>query len=482
MSRRASAARVPERAGQRRRAAVRPDANGAGTQPELRGDLGHRQAVESVQRDDLARARGQRRDRGAEASALVVPALGVHPLRLGVRARGLDRLDDAATVVPLLAADAVDRGVAGDAEAPAHQGVAGTPGLAAAESVAGEVHTQQGFLDDVLGEAGGLDLNLFVVLRAVLDEGSATAAAKRLHVTQSAVSNALARLRSLLGDPLVVRNGRGLTATPRARELRAALDGALGGLAGIVAPQGFEPTASTRTFTLSLTDSYELSDLPRLVERFRRAMPRAQLRIITPERLIAMGGMASAEVDAAVVPEALVQPGVHKTRLWDEAAIVVARRDHPKLGRRISLEQFSRLPFVDVRVVGEDGIGARLAKAHFARLGITRNVAIIVPHFHAVAIAVAHSDCIGTLPERFATAIAELLPLRALVLPFPDVNFSMSLAWHERTDRDAGAQYFRGLVLETFGAGLPRPRRAAAGTPAVGVPARSVPARRSGRR
>src|SRR6478672_13503565 len=102
-----------------------------------------------------------------------------------------------------------------------------------------------------------VDLNLFLVLHAVLEERSATRAAARLHVTQSAVSNALARLRVLLGDPLVVRSGRGLVPTPRAEELAPLLREIAERVALALDRRGFVPEQSTRTFTIGLADSYQ---------------------------------------------------------------------------------------------------------------------------------------------------------------------------------------------------------------------------------
>jgi DNA-binding transcriptional LysR family regulator len=109
-----------------------------------------------------------------------------------------------------------------------------------------------------------IDLNLFLVLHAVLEERSATRAAARLHVTQSAVSNALARLRQLLGDPLVVRSGRGLVPTPRAEQLAPLLREATDRLAQAVDRRGFVAAESTRTFTIALADSHQACDVPRI--------------------------------------------------------------------------------------------------------------------------------------------------------------------------------------------------------------------------
>lgn len=110
-----------------------------------------------------------------------------------------------------------------------------------------------------------IDLNLFLVLHAVLESGSATGAARELHVTQSAVSNALARLRDVLGDPLVVRSGRGLVPTLRCEELRPFIASAVGQLQlALEGGQGFKPETCTRIFTVAGADHHGVSDVPKL--------------------------------------------------------------------------------------------------------------------------------------------------------------------------------------------------------------------------
>src|SRR5262245_54120206 len=146
-----------------------------------------------------------------------------------------------------------------------------------------------------------IDLNLFVVLDAVLREGSVTGAAKRLHVTQPAVSNALSRLRELVGDPLLVRRGRGLVATPVAAALGPRVARALGDLSeALERERGFDPAQSERCFTIALADNQEVSDLPRIAQRFEKQLPRASLRVVTVERLHATDGLAAGAVDVAL--------------------------------------------------------------------------------------------------------------------------------------------------------------------------------------
>lgn len=297
-------------------------------------------------------------------------------------------------------------------------------------------------------DLAAIDLNLFVVLDAVLREGSVTAAARRLHVTQSAVSNALARLRALVGDPLLVRRGRGLVATPVAAELAPRISGALAQLGSVLArDRGFDPATTTRCFTIVLTDNQEVSDLPRLLPRFAARMPHASLEISTVERMVASDGLAAGLVDVALAPAALTAPGVHQAPLYHEEGVIVVRRDNRKLGPRLDRATFEATPYVDVQVIGNAGIGHRMAREALAREQLRRRVVLTVPHFMAAAIAVSRTDWMTGLPRRFAEYVRRFLPLRIVRAPIEPLAFPMALHWHARTDADPGARLLRELMI-----------------------------------
>src|SRR5690606_8352979 len=137
-------------------------------------------------------------------------------------------------------------------------------------------------------DISNLDLNLFRVLAIVLEVGSATRAAARLHVTQSAVSNALARLREMFGDPLMTLKRRGLARMLLASRLLAQLGPALRGDEDVVrVHRSFDPRTSSRRYTLGCTDAHHFHDVPRLLEAFERRMPRASLHIVSPDTIAA---------------------------------------------------------------------------------------------------------------------------------------------------------------------------------------------------
>jgi DNA-binding transcriptional LysR family regulator len=292
------------------------------------------------------------------------------------------------------------------------------------------------------------DLNLFVVLHAVLEERSATRAAKRLNVTQSAVSNALARLRAALGDPLVVRSGRGLVATPRAEELAPIVAQAVSHLEkALDRGQSFAPELSTRTFTLAAADNHQTSEAPRVAAAFAKAMPRAELRTVSSDFLAASDGLATGEIDLAFVPTVMLGPGDLGQRVFEERACLVVRRDHPRVRGKITPKLFNELRHIDVEVVlGKKGIGHRGAESHWKSMGLERTVSLTVPYFTTAAMMAARTDCVAGLPSRAAEVLCRILPIRIAPATFPLPTMSMSMTWHERTDADPGARYFRELV------------------------------------
>lgn len=299
----------------------------------------------------------------------------------------------------------------------------------------------------------GIDLNLLLVLHVVLEEQSAAKAAKRLHVTPPAISNALARLREALADPLFVRSGRGLIPTPRALELAPVLARTLGELEqAVFAGPGFDPSTTTRELAIALADADQLARLPKLARVFAERLPRAHLRIVSIDTLVSAGGLANSEIDVAIGP-ATDDDGLHHLPLYEEEGVLVVRRDHPRVRRRITLAQFGRERHVDIHLaLGRPGIGNRVAVDAFARHGLVRNIAVTVPTFAAAAMVVASTDLISGMPRRLAETLRKVAAIEIIGGPGPALRFSMQLLWHERTDRDPAAGYFRSLIAETFGA------------------------------
>jgi DNA-binding transcriptional LysR family regulator len=288
-----------------------------------------------------------------------------------------------------------------------------------------------------------IDLNLLLVLDTVLAERSVTRAARRLHVTPSAISNALSRLRAVFNDPLIARSGRGIVPTPRAAGFAPALTRALQDLEAVIHDEAFDPATTNRELTLAVADAGQVVRVPRLAQLLANQMPHARLRVVGIDAMIAMGGLASTEIDVALgVSDAA--PGIHRTPMYEEHTVLVARANHPRVGRRVTKSDLEALRHVDVHVAV--GKPSRDVARRYAQRGIERDVAVIVPTFTAAAAVVAATDLVATLPKSLVDVLGPGLGLRAIDSPVRTPPITISLAWHTRTNLDPAMRTFRDLV------------------------------------
>jgi DNA-binding transcriptional LysR family regulator len=283
-----------------------------------------------------------------------------------------------------------------------------------------------------------------LVLQTVLAERSVARAARRLNVTPSAVSNALARLRAVLGDPLVSRSGRGIVPTPRAAALAPVLSRALHDLDAAVHGTAFDAATTEREFTLAIADAGQLSTLPRVAALLGAEMPRARLRVVSIDTLHASGGLAGSEIDVAI-GAGEKGPGVHVAPLYEEQIVLVARARHPRIKARVAKSVLATLQHVEVHVA--PGRGNRSLAANYAALGIPRAIVVIVPTFTAAAAVVAATDYVASLPKSLVQVLGPRLGVRIVAAPLPPIATQINLAWHERTHHDPAMRAFRDVVM-----------------------------------
>ena len=294
-----------------------------------------------------------------------------------------------------------------------------------------------------------MDLNLLLVLHTVLAERSVVRAARRLHVTPSAISNALARLRDTLEDPLLVRSGRGVVPTPRATALAPALAHALRDLEQAVLGRSFDPTTTERVLTLAIADVIQIVKLPKIVAALAAKMPRARLRVLSIDTLFASGGLAGPEVDV-VIGAGEKGPGTRAQPLYEEQIVLVSRAGHPA-GTRVTKPRLSALRHVDVQVA--PGRGNQSLAARYAAAGVAREIAVLVPTFTAAAAIVAATDLVASLPASLVAVLGPRLALRRIATPLAPLAMTINLVWHERTHEDPAARVFRELLVEATAAG-----------------------------
>ena len=294
-----------------------------------------------------------------------------------------------------------------------------------------------------------LDLNLLVVLHAVLVERSATRAARRLHVTQSAVSNALARLRLALGDPLLVRHARGLSATPRARELQPRLAAIIRSLEELLGGErAFDPATTTRQFTLACADYCTTILGPALCDLLRERAPGAKLRFVPLEELSTTDGLAG-DIDLHLGMPVQVPSGCSSAALFVDSFVCLIRKGTRPAPRQLSMKAYLAAQHVRVSVLRSTRDAVDVA---LERRGFSRNVVLTVPHFSVVPPMV-ERGYVATLSRRLAETQARTHNVVCCETPLALGKRSTRMIWHERTNADAGGRFLRQVVRDASGWG-----------------------------
>ena len=307
-------------------------------------------------------------------------------------------------------------------------------------------------MDDL---AATLDLNLLRLLIAVHDARSVTAAAVRLDLTQSAVSNGLRRLRQACGDPLFIRTPDGMMPTPYATRLAGPVARMLDTVGEALArAPGFDPTTSSRLFTLRMTDIGEAVFVPRLATAFSRLAPAATLRTVLLSSGDTASGLARGEVDLAIgfLPD--LKGDWYQQRLFEQRYVCLAAEGHPAWKRRaaggaprIGADAFRRAQHL---VIESPGSGHLVVEAELTRLGVRRDTPVRMPDFVAAVFVVAQTGLVCTVPHRLAEAAARLAPVRWCEHPFELPTFAIRQYWHARFHHDAACAWLRRLVAQEF--------------------------------
>jgi len=301
----------------------------------------------------------------------------------------------------------------------------------------------------VLSNLARIDVNLLVALDVLLAERNVTRAAKRLAVTQSAMSQTLQRLRDTLDDPLLVRRGLGMVPTPRAESLAAPLRVALEALARAIEEQpSFEPATAKRTFRLALYDVYAVSVLPRVVARLVMEAPEIELDVAPVDPDIIEERLRHGEVDVAILRTRRYPSDLAHESALRERLVTMLRRDHPALANGApTAAELARHPHATIRLSGRGGseVDGRLATK-----GISRRVRVRQPYFLAAAAIVSTSDLVVSLPVTVARALAEKWPVTLLEPPFGPLEYTIGATWSRHYDAEPGHRWLREVVIDAL--------------------------------
>lgn len=289
------------------------------------------------------------------------------------------------------------------------------------------------------------NLNLLVTLDALLAEGHVSRAARRLGLSQPAVSNALAQLRSWLGDPLLVRSGAVMIPTERARALAGPVRAALQTLQAALEAPSFDPARAARTFVLATTDFVEFVMLPRLLARVAARAPGVHFRVVSWPHHRVPPTLESGEVDLWIGFTGELPPGHKQQDLFPDEFVCIVRKDHPRVGKRLTLKTYASLAHL---LVTTDSEGPGVVDLALAKVNLRRTVALRMSHFLMVPAVVAATDHVAALSRRVAEPFAKLLPLRVLPPPLPLPRGTVQQVWHDRTDASLAHRWLRAQVAE----------------------------------
>ena len=290
-----------------------------------------------------------------------------------------------------------------------------------------------------------LDLNLLLVFDAIYAERSISKAALKLNLSQPAVSNALARLRERLNDPLFERNSQGMSPTPRAKVLKEPIHQALDLIErGLRSDDKFDYASSDREFVIAVEDYGETVILPRLVDWLANAAPDVRI-VIRPEPSgLLTEAMRDGSVDLALDYFSLSNSGFNNKCVLTESLVSLTRQDHPEIGERLSLESYLEQRHV---VITARGRTPAMIDHALSKQGLKRKISVAVPHFLSMPTIVQSSNMICTMPRRMAYKYADHFRLKVHTVPVDTQKFPVYLIWHDSFDADPGHQWLRNHLI-----------------------------------
>jgi DNA-binding transcriptional LysR family regulator len=293
------------------------------------------------------------------------------------------------------------------------------------------------------------DLNLLVCFDALMSERNVSRAAEKMFLSQSGMSHALSRLRTLLDDPILMRTEQGMMPTPRAIEMELPVREMLNRINRTLYTQKpFDPMTTDRRFVLYCTEYFECVVMPKLMAHLEKVAPHCSIvaEILTYE--LPESKLTSGDVDFVIGVESLMDiPKNMSSQNWIKDSLVcLVRKENKKIGNRISLEQFAEIPHILLSILGTPFRFAFLNE-WLKKQNIQRKYNVTTAAFLPAALILAETDYIMTLPRRMATKLAEIMALRLVELPDNPPNFQLNLIWHPLYEKNPAHIWFKEQLL-----------------------------------
>jgi DNA-binding transcriptional LysR family regulator len=299
------------------------------------------------------------------------------------------------------------------------------------------------------------DLSLLLTLDALLQEANVTLAAKRLGLSTPAASHALARIRERLGDPILVRAGRSMVLTPRAEELRPQVRSLVEDASRVMsAAVPFSPRGLKRTFTIFTTDHVLLVLGPAVDRLLREEAPDVALRFL-PSVVEDWIPLRDGVADLSVCILGHFPDEFRTRQLFTDRFVCVVRADHPRVGKRLTLDEYLALDHIVVSPLGRPSH----VDAVLAERGRERRIRRTVPFFNSGLLLAAATDYVLTVSDRAALALADTLGLRIVEPPLPLSSYSLNLLWHPRLENEPANRWLRDVFARAAKEAIPAVRR-----------------------
>jgi DNA-binding transcriptional LysR family regulator len=296
-----------------------------------------------------------------------------------------------------------------------------------------------------------IDLNLFTVFDAIYREGGITAASKRLHLSQPAVSHALGRLRELMNDPLFERHGNEMVPTPLARTLAVTIGSSLHSLEQMMHRAGrFEPASSQRSFTIAARESQESAFMPALLGHIAATAPNIDVAAVRIERRDLEDDLQSGDIDFAIDVALPVSADVRRELIGAAPLVVLARADHPVVKGALDLDTY--MSQEHVLVTGRRR-GRGYEDAALAKLGLTRRIRVRCQHHAAACEIVGRTDLLATVSRKNAELVNRDSNHQLLPFPLEIAPLDSYLYWHVRSEEDPACGWMKQRLLEALGNG-----------------------------
>ncbi len=290
-----------------------------------------------------------------------------------------------------------------------------------------------------------VDLNLLGVFDAIYKERNITRAAKRLGMSQPAVSGALTRLRQLTDDQLFVKTSQGMDPTSCADELSEPIAEALDTiLSALNQHVEFDYANTTHNFCLAMSDYSEFVMLPSLMRWLRKNAPNISISTVPVVEETLLADLESGAVDLAIGYIPSLETGCYRQRLVFEELVSVVRKDHREIGDKLTVAEFETIPHVTFT--------PRLGEKHIERVleiqSVIRKVALRLPNYLSIVGVVTETDFIGVLPLRIVERLNNLMPLRIVESPVQYPGVSVDQHWHTKKHKNPGNSWLRHLLKE----------------------------------